>query len=118
MAQSICAFPCCTYIHIRCVNFGAFLSVDHRIPELFEFLSQRLLIVIIQLLIPILAYPYFALIFIFIFGKNSDLPRAENGTMLSRKLRKFGCYCFLNMNDTYHNINGSVKYEVAHLNNR
>ena len=61
------------YINSYCVCFGAFLLVDHRIPELFEHLSQRLLIVAIQLLIPILAYPYFALIFIIIFGKNSGV---------------------------------------------
>ena len=67
-------------MHNHCVYFGTFLSVDQCIPGMFDFLSQRLLSVTIQLLIPILAYPYFALIFIIIFGKNSNVPRAEYGS--------------------------------------
>ncbi|KAF0311378.1 Multidrug resistance-associated protein 5 [Amphibalanus amphitrite] len=37
-------------------------TVDNRIPEFFEFIGQRFLIVLTQLMVPMIAYPYFALI--------------------------------------------------------
>ena len=45
--------------------------MDNRIPEIFEFLSQRLLIVLTQLLVPMVAYPYFALVVVVIFGERT-----------------------------------------------
>ncbi|KAF0311377.1 Multidrug resistance-associated protein 5 [Amphibalanus amphitrite] len=59
-------------------------TVDNRIPELFEFIGQRLLIVITQLMVPIVAFPYSALIVVFIFGLTVIRAYGKESMMIDK----------------------------------
>ena len=57
-------------------------------PEIFEFISQRFLIVLTQLLVPMVAYPYFALIVVVIFGEKRTsklLCVCDTGLVITQK---------------------------------
>ena len=43
--------------------------MDNRIPESFEYISNRGLIVLTQLFVPMVIYPYFAVVVVVILGK-------------------------------------------------